>query len=327
MKKFEHINAATIDEAVAVLADHPGQAAIIAGGSDLMGGLRDDIWLERPRYVVNLKSITGLDSIGPTEDGFRIGSLATLTSVAGSQAIQTDYPALAEAARRTASPLLRNLGTLGGNICQENRCWYYRYPQRLGGRFDCVRKGGKKCFAVAGDHRYHSIFGAVSKCIAVNPSDTAPALIAYDALIQTTARSIPAKDFFSAKNGRKSTVLNDDEIVTEILLSKPQKGARGAFKKISLRKTIDFAIINCAVVLSGNGKEISTARICINGVHPVPYRSLEAEEVLAKGGAVTAQLAEAAGEAAASRARPLKANRYKVQMTRVLTADTIKACI
>jgi xanthine dehydrogenase YagS FAD-binding subunit len=327
MKTFEHYNAATVDEAAALLAAHPGEGALIAGGTDLMGGLRDDIWINRPKYIINLKSIDGLDYITPTDEGLKIGPLTTLTTIVESTLVQTDYPALAEAARRAASPLLRNLGTLAGNICQENRCWYYRYPHRLGGRIDCARKGGQKCFAMSGDHRYHSIFGAVKKCIAVNPGDTAPALIALGATIQTTARSLAAEEFFSAQNGPKSTVLADNEIVTEIRLPKPKAGTRSAFKKIALRQTIDFAIINCAVAVTFNGKGPSSVRICLNGVYTDPYRASEAEAALVKNGAPTPTTAMAVGEVAVSRAKPLRDNRYKVRMAQVLAADTIMACV
>lgn len=331
MKTFEHINPASIDDAAALLAAHPGQGALIAGGTDLLGGLKDDIWINRPQYVINLKSIAGLDYIAESPDGIRIGPLATLSAIAGSELIQRDYTALAEAARRTASPLLRNLGTIGGNICQENRCWYYRYPGSLGGRFDCVRKGGKKCFAVAGDHRYHSIFGAVNKCVAVNPSDTAPALVALGAVIQTTARAIAAEDFFSAKNGARSTVLADDEIVTEIRVPRPGPGATSAFKKIALRQTIDFAIVNCAAVVTRGdeksaGAKITSARICLNGVYLTPYRALQGEEALINA-TPSREAAEAAGAAALSTAKPLKGNQYKAAMAQAITTDTVMACL
>ena len=326
MKKFEHFNAGTIDEAAAFLAAHPGESAPMAGGTDLMGGLRDDIWIHRPKYIINLKSIEGLNDISATDEELQIGPLTTLTAIAESKLVQTDYPALAEAARRTASPLLRNLGTLAGNICQENRCWYYRYPHRLGDRFDCVRKGGTKCFAMAGDHRYHSLFGPVKKCIAVNPSDTAPALIALGATIQTTQRDIEADEFFSAQNGSKSTVLAHDELVTKIRLPNPRAGTWSAFKKIALRQTIDFAIVNCAAAMTFNSQGLTAARICLNGVAPVPYRAREAEQALMEKERVTPHIAMEAGDVAFNRAKPLRGNRYKVRMAQTLVADTIMAC-
>lgn len=255
----------------------------------------------------------------------RIGALTTLTDIAESPVVMEKYVALAEAARCTASPLLRNLGTLAGNICQENRCWYYRYPEKLGGQIDCVRKGGKKCLAVSGDSRYHSIFGAVNKCIAVNPSDTAPALVALAAKVKTSKRIIEIGEFFTAKNGMKSTVLDDDEIVTEIQIPEPKPGTKMAFKKIALRKTIDFAIVNCAAAVTSEGSKISAARVCLNGVYNNPYRATKAEEALI-GRSLEEVSARAAGEAAVANAKPLPMNRYKVQMAKALVMDTLLVC-
>ena len=322
MRKFEHINAKTVKEAVANLNKFNGAAKAIAGGTDLLGALRDGIWPAPPAAIINLKSISDLSYIKEGPQGLQIGALTTLTDIVESALVEKNYTALANAARRTASPLLRNLGTLAGNICQENRCWYYRYPEKLGGRIDCARKGGKLCPAVQGDNRYHSIFGAVNKCIAVNPSDMAPALVAFAATIKTSKRSIPIDEFFTANNGMKSTVLEPDEIVTEIQMPLPVPGTKTAFKKIALRKTIDFAIVNCAVAITGNGSLISAARVCVNGVYNNPYRANVAEEVL-KSRFFDEALAQKAGEAAVAAAKPLPMNRYKVQMAKALVMDTV----
>ncbi|MGE4442215.1 MAG: xanthine dehydrogenase family protein subunit M [Desulfomicrobium sp.] len=208
MRRFEHYNATSVSEAVKLLNESKGPAYIIAGGSDLMGCLKDNLWMEAPERVVNLKTVPGLKEICVTDGDLHLGALATLTEIEKSETVREQWPALAEAARRTASPLLRNIGTIAGNICQENRCWYYRYPDKIGGRIDCVRKGGTRCLAAAGDHRFHSVFGAVNKCIAVNPSDTAPALVALNAVVQTTKRDIPIETFFSAERRSGSVCLN-----------------------------------------------------------------------------------------------------------------------
>lgn len=325
MKRFEHINASTVNEAVAILEKNRGGARVIAGGTDLLGCLRDGIWPDIPKVIINLKGITDLGFIREEDDGVYIGALTTLTDIAESDLITDKFGALAEAARRTASPLLRNLGTLAGNICQENRCWYYRYPGNLGGRIDCVRKGGKKCLAVSGDNRYHSIFGAINKCIAVNPSDTAPALVSHAAEVRTTKRTVAIEEFFTAKKGMQSTVLDDDEIVIEIFLPRPQTGTSVAFKKIALRKTIDFAIVNCAACVTREGNTVSAARICLNGVYNNPYRSVEAEQIVI-GRPLDEAVAEEAGEMAVANAKPLLMNRYKVQMAKTLVADTLMMC-
>jgi xanthine dehydrogenase YagS FAD-binding subunit len=326
MRGFEHINAKTVDEAVAKLNKFNGTAKAIAGGTDLLGALRDEIWPDYPKVIINLKSIEGLSYIKEETKELKIGALTTLTDIADSVLIKKKYTALANAALRTGSPLLRNLGTLAGNICQENRCWYFRYPHKLGGRIDCARKGGRKCPAVQGDNRYHSIFGAVNKCIAVNPSDTAPALVVLAAKIKTSKRSIDIDDFFTAQNGVKSTVLDNDEIVTEIQIPKTEPETKTAFQKIALRKTIDFAIVNCSVSISVTGSSVSQARICLNGVYNNPYRAAEAEAVLT-GHPIDETSARQAAEAAVASAKPLPMNRYKIQMTKTLVLDTIlEAC-
>ena len=322
MKRFTHINATSAEHAVSCLQEYKDSSYVIAGGSDLLGCLKDNLWMQTPEAIVNLKTIEGLSYIKEEGSTLHIGALTTLTEVAESSIVKKLAPALAEAARRTASPLLRNMGTLGGNICQENRCWYYRYPSKLGGRIDCVRKGGTKCFAVIGEHRYHSIFGAVNKCIAVNPSDTAPALIALNATIKTTKRTIAIDEFFSAAHGAGSTILDRDEIVREILVPVAAKSAVSAFKKIAFRKSIDFALVTCAIALEKDADKITAVRICLNGVYNNPMRSQEAEEFLL-GKVLTEDIAKEAGEIALQNAKSLFQNIYKVQLAKTLVADTL----
>ena len=325
MKSFAHINAESLDHAVAVLGELGERCRVNAGGSDLLGCLKDRIWPEYPTHILNVRTIPGLDAIAEEDGGLSVGALTTLAAVAESPLVRRRWTALAEAAGRTASPLLRNIGTLGGNICQENRCWYYRYPNRLGGRILCARKGGKTCYAVAGDHRFHSIFGAVNRCVAVNPSDTAPALVALGATIRTTRRDLPAETFFAADRGAGSTVLDHDELVVAVHLPAPAPGTRSAFGKIALRRSIDFAIVNGAVAVTLEDGEVVEARICLNAVHNVPRRTPEAEALLIGGPLDDAQ-AVAAGEAAVRDAKPLIQNRYKVNLARTLVADALRRC-
>ncbi len=326
MRKFEHVTAKSPNEAVSILRQYKGKAMVIAGGTDLLGCLRDDIWPEQPKAIINLKAIPGLNQI-TQEDGFlSIGAMTTLARIAESDLIKTKYAALAQAALKTASPLLRNLGTLAGNICQENRCWYYRYPQQLGGRIDCVRKGGKKCLAVTGDSRYHSIFGAQKKCIAVNPSDTAPALMVLGASIKTSRRTIPIEEFFTASLGKQSTILDTDEIVTQIQIPTPDTTTVSVFNKFALRKTIDFPIVNCAVSLIVDKQTVTNAAICLNAVYCDPVRALEAQDFLS-GKQVTENVAQEAADMAMAKARPLIMNKYKVQIATTLIKDSILSCL
>jgi len=326
MRRFNHFDAESLDEAVKLLNESEGPSYVIAGGSDLVGCLKDNLWIEAPERVVNLKTIPGLDEIRVEDGSLRIGALVTLTEIEESETVREQWPGLAEAARRTASPLLRNMGTIAGNICQENRCWYYRYPDKIGGRIDCVRKGGKRCLAIPGDHRFHSIFGQVNKCVAVNPSDTAPVLIALNATIKTTKREIPVDEFFSAQMGAQSTILDRDEIVTEIVVPAPQAGPTSAFRKIAYRKSIDFALVNCAASVAIEDGKVVSARVCLNGVHNNPRRCATSEELLI-GKELTEALAQEAGELAVAEAKPLIQNGYKVQMAKTIVADTLMDCL
>lgn len=326
MRRFNHYDAASIDEAVKLINESQGPAYVMAGGSDLMGCLKDNLWIEGPERVVNLKTIPGLKEIRVENGDLHLGALVTLTEIEESETVKEQWPGLAEAARRTASPLLRNMGTIAGNICQENRCWYYRYPDKIGGRIDCVRKGGKRCLAVPGDHRFHSIFGAVKKCIAVNPSDTAPALIALNATVKTTKRDIPIDEFFTAEMGAQSTILDRDEIVTHIVVPAPKDDSNSAFRKIAYRKSIDFALVNCAAAVVIEDGKVASARICLNGVHNNPRRCEPSEDLL-KGKELTETLAQEAGELAVAEAKPLLQNGFKVQMAKTIVADTLMDCL
>jgi xanthine dehydrogenase YagS FAD-binding subunit len=315
-KKFAHVNAKSIDEASSILQG--GKAALISGGTDLLGTLRFEILPNYPEVLVNLKTVPGLDSVKEEAGMLKIGALVKLEDIAKSSLIRTKYTALAEAAHRTATPHIREMGTLGGNICQVNRCWYFRNPDN---RFFCIRKGGKQCFAMAGDNRYHSIFGASKMCLAVNPSDTAPALVALNAKIKTNKRLIEAEPFWEMKVPG-STVLAADEIVTEIQIPALAAGAKSAFIKFAIRKTIDFPIVNAAAMIGGG-----SARICMNAVYNTPYRAVTAEEAI-KGKAINEANADAAGAAAiaAAKALPGERNKWKIPIAKAMVKRAILAC-
>jgi xanthine dehydrogenase YagS FAD-binding subunit len=322
LRKYTHINATTIDEAVLALGG--ANAWANAGGTDLVGTMRfeilpDDMY---PKTVVNLKTISpSLDYIQVDGGTLKIGALTRLEDIAKSSDVHDGWTALAEAAHKTASPHLREAGTIGGNICQLNRCWYFRKPDNM---FFCVRKGGGMCYATAGENRYHSIFGGVLACMAVNPSDMAPALAALDAKIVTSAgRTINAGDpdnFWAADKGFKSTVLDDDEIVTEIQVPALASGVKSAFVKFRLRSEIDFPIVNCAAAIGGGA-----ARICLNAVFNLPYRVPAAEDYIADK-TIDVANAEAAGVVAASGSMALTMNRWKIQIAKAMVKKAILAC-
>ncbi|MGC8724929.1 MAG: FAD binding domain-containing protein, partial [Acidobacteriota bacterium] len=254
------------------------------------------------------------------EDGnvLRVGALTRLADLARSDVVRERYAALAEAAGRAASPQIREMGTIGGNISQLPQCWYFRKPDN---RFPCKRKGASDtCFASSGDNRYHSIFGDINGCYAVNVSDVAPALIALDARIMTNRRSLRAEDLWDVR-APSSTVLDYDEIITEIRVPRPPEGSRSAFHKFALRSSIDFPIVNGAALVGPNA-----ARVALNAVYGKPYRAVKAEEVVS-GKPLPLDMAtvEAAADAAVSDAKPMEHNKWKISVARAVVKQLLTA--
>jgi xanthine dehydrogenase YagS FAD-binding subunit len=321
VKNINHINATTLDAAVDEL--HKGKAAVIAGGTDLLYNLKTMHSSNQPDTLVNIKTIPNLSYIREEGGVLKIGALTTLADIAGSSIMQSKYTALSQAAHSVGTPELRNMGTIGGNCCSHVRCWYYRMDHNY---FPCLRKNPQGiCYAVGGDHRFHSIFGGVQGCFAVNPCDTAPALVALNASFVTTKRTIKVSDYFTVKLSpdEGTTILEEDEILKEIQLPTPAAGVKSAFIKFAQRKAFDFAIVNCAAA-TGAGD----ARICLNAVYNVPKRVTAAEDIV-KGKTIDETLAKAAGDAAVNGAIPLPpigfgpGNGYMVQIARTLVARTL----
>lgn len=308
MKHFKHMQASSAKEAANQAKN--GTSALIAGGTDILGTLKDEILPTYPETVVDIKTIEGMDGIEEDGDALRIGALTTLAEVAENEAVKNGCPALAEACARAASPTIRHRGTLGGNACQMHRCWYFRVPDD---RFHCIRKGGDWCSARIGDSRYHSIYGDQGGCYASSSHDTAPALAALGATVVTTSREVPAEEFFRA-NGVRSNVLEDGEVVTEFRVPKAPKSA---FQKFALRKSIDFPLVNCAAARQEDG----SVRVVLGGVYPAPWRSTEAEAELSQG--IDAASAERAADAAVSVCKPLGKNGYKVEIARTMVKRTL----
>jgi xanthine dehydrogenase YagS FAD-binding subunit len=324
MRKFTHIDARTVDEAVSALKRYGNRAGIIAGGTDLLGKMKDEVLPNYPEALINIKTIPGLDFLKEETGLLRIGALTLLGDIEKEPLIRKRYAALSQAAARTASPHIREMGTLGGNLCQDIRCWYYRNPNN---RFPCLRKGGGRCYAIEGDNRYHSIMGGSVEggCYAVHPSDMAPALIALNAAVITTKRTIPIENFFQI-DVAKTTVLDSDEIVTEIQAPEPAAGSRSIFLKFAIRKSIDFPIVNCAAMIATSSEKVIAARICLNAISVKPYRAVKAEATIVEK-RIGEKIAEAAGIAAMSDAKPMERNGYMVQIARVLVKRAILACI
>ena len=321
MRAFEYVKPATVAEAIRELGRSWTDAKILAGGIDLLGELKEGIIA--PQRIVNIKGINGLRYIQFSEkDGLRLGALATLEEIETHQVIRQRYTALAEAAHSVGTPQIRNVGTIGGNLCQRPRCWYYRDEHTK-----CLKKGGPMCFAYNGENKYHAILGG-GPCYIVHPSDCAPALIAFKASVTIVSprgqRTVPLEEFFVLPSRRldHETILEPDEIVTEIRVPTPPPNTRSTYLKFKERDSHDFAIVGAAVVMRLKGKVCEDVRIVLSGVAPIPWRSPEAEAVL-KGKAITPELAEQAGKAAVAKAQPLAQNAYKVPLTQAIVKQAV----
>jgi len=326
MKTFAYTKATSVADAATALAK--GNAALLAGGTDLMTVLKSMCTPAVPATLVDIKDIAALAYIKEEGGMLKVGATTTLAAIAKDATVLSKYTALAQAAKAVAAPQIRNMGTIAGNICQQIRCWYYRTDSNL---FPCLRKDSKGlCYALSGDARYHSIFGAVGGCIAVNPSDIAPVLVAFGASIVTNKKTWKVADFF-AVNGEKNVAIAADEIVTEIQLPTPAAGSKSAFLKFALRKAIDFPIVNCAAVVTQTGGTVSAASVALNAVHNNP-KLVNVDSAL-KGKAIDATSAEAAGTAAVTGAAALPANgqlaignKYMIQEAKILVKRAILAC-
>ena len=311
MQDFSYVQAANLEEAIRLLST-PG-SCLHAGGTDLLGCLRDGVF--SAGKVVSISGLAGLRGIKAVPGGgLRIGALATLTEIAAHPGIQKDYPALAQAAASAASPQLRNQGTLGGNLCQRPRCWYFR------GDFHCARKGGDLCYAAEGENEYHCIFGG-EICFIVHPSDTAPALVALEATFRISGpkgqRSVPAGKFFvlPGQDRTRENVLQAGEIITEVILPAPLTGGRGGYFKARSRATWDFALAGVASSLQLEGDAVKRARLVLSGVAPAPWHASAAEQELV-GHKLDADAIARAAAASVKDASPLSNNGYKVTLLR-----------
>jgi xanthine dehydrogenase YagS FAD-binding subunit len=315
---FSYVRVDSLAQAVRHLADDG--ARLHAGGTDLLGCLRDEVFAADK--LVSISEVEALKGISETASGgLRIGALATISEVAANKQIQKHYAALAQAAAVVASPQLRNQGTIGGTICQKPRCWYYR------GEFPCLRKGGDMCYALEGQNQYHCIFGGDLCCI-VHPSDCATALTALEATIRCEGpggrREVPAEGFFIGPelDVQRETVLEPGEVVTEIILPPPPGGLRSSYRKVRARQAWDFALAGVALALQFQGRSVSRARVVLSGAAPVPWRSLPAEEAIIGRRLDDATIVSAAAAAVAD-AEPLEHNEYKIPLFRGLITEEL----
>ncbi len=314
MRQFSHMNATTVAEAATAKADG---GAILAGGTDLLTLEKDFVRATSAATMVNIKTIPDMDYIKEEGGMLKIGALATLTDIAESSVVQSKWASLAEAAGRVGTPQLRNMGTLGGNLCQEVRCWYFRAHNNF---FNCFRKGGALCFATVGINRFNAILGG-QVCFAVCPSDTAIALTALGATFTSNTRtSAPIGDLFEVLK----TSLATNEILTEIQVPAPASGTVQAFYKWAIRKSWDFAVASAAVSVTVSGGNVSDCKIAMGGVAPIPWRSTAAENEL-KGKALDATAIAAAADKATTGSMALSHNGWIVPIAKTAVKRALLA--
>jgi xanthine dehydrogenase YagS FAD-binding subunit len=324
MRNFEWTEPQTVEQALAWLAKADGKAVLMAGGTDLFTEIKEGV--VEPALVIDLKSVPGLASIQREETGVRIGALTSVAGLAADEMIKRDYPGLSEAAGSLATPQLRNVGTVGGNLCQRPRCWYYRDAQMV-----CRKKGGSQCFAAKGRNKYHAIFGG-GICYIVYPSDLAPMLIALDSQVTISSprgdRSLPLAEFYAlpSKNIHRENVLAPDELVREVKIPPAKKGTRSAYVKLKERETWDFALVSAAVRGTVSGGGLEDVAIVLGGVAPVPWRLGKAEAAL-KGKKLSETLIKDALRADLQEAKTLEENGYKLQLVEAAVSRALLSLI
>ncbi len=322
MKDFELFQPTDVAGALELLDKYGPDGWLMAGGQDSLDWFKDRA--KGPKAVVSLSRVESMHGIRETADGIEIGALTTLTEITESGIIKNDYRLLSDAASKVASPQIRNVGTIGGNVCQDTRCWYYRAG------IDCYRAGGTTCYADTpeGMNREHCLFGA-DRCVAVSPSDTAPALVALDASMvirnKDGERVVAAGDFFIGPDVdiERMTVIAPGDVLTAIRVPNAWAGATFYFEKVADRNTWDFALVNVAAAMKVNGDIIEDIRIACGGVECTPRRMRVAEEI-AKGSAKDEETAKLAGGSASRGAVPLNYNHFKLSLIENLVMRAIR---
>jgi xanthine dehydrogenase YagS FAD-binding subunit len=322
MPVFELYQPASIDDAIKLLDKHGTDALVLAGGLDSMDWLKDR--LKKPSVVVDLGQIAELRGVKELNGGIEIGAMTPLTQVVKNPIVREKFSLLMEAAELVASPQIRNQGTIGGNVSQDTRCWYYR------GGWNCYRAGGNICYAdtPTSVNREHAIFDA-NRCVAVNPSDTAPALVALDASMVIRGpkgeRVVPAEEYWLGPgiDITKMNILQPNELLVAIRIPATMAGAQFYFEKVRDRQVWDFPLVNVAAAIVYNGGKIEKARLVCNAVAATPKR-LTAVESFIIGKPRNEETADAAGKMAVDGAQTLRHNGYKVPLMRNLVKRAIR---
>lgn len=319
MNKFSFVDCTTVDQALAALDNG---AVIKAGGIDLLDLMKEGII--NPPKLVNIRNVSSLRGIEATPAGLHLGPLATLTEISEHPEVQKRYAALADAAGHAATPQVRNMATLGGNITQRPRCWYFRSSD-----FDCKKKGGssQECHAHEGENQYHAVMNN-STCAMVHPSSTAVPLLAMEAQVEITSRTgkrkVPMHEFYVApeKSLINETALRPGELITGIFVPTPAAGTRSAYQKYGEKESFDWPLADAGIVLVMDGDRCKKASVVMGVAAPTPIRSHAAEAVLV-GKTVNEATARAAAKAAMASATPLSGNAFKVQLFQTAIYRTI----
>ena len=319
MKPFALVHARSLADAARETAKP--DTALKAGGVDLLDRMKEG--LDSPATVVSIGKVPGVSGIeaGPPA---RIGAMATLSAIAAHPGLQKTYPALAAAAAGAATPQIRNMATLGGNLCQKPRCWYYRLEE-----FDCRKKGGKDCFAQHGENRFLALFDTDLLCCCVHPSATGTALSAYGATLEIVSpkgsRRLPIDKFFlrPTADATRENTLSPGDVVAAVTLPAPAPGQRSVYRKLKEKESFDWPLVETCVVFHLDGGVIRDPRVVLGSVAPTPYRSKEAEAALS-GARPGPELARRAAEAAVAAAKPLSQTAYKARLARVELERALK---
>ncbi len=311
MERFEYANPSTLKEATALLGSNFTDAQVLAGGTDLLSMMKE--YLITPKRVVNIKEIKELGGISKSGGSLRIGATVTFDELTLNPLVRADFPSLVQAALGVASPQIRNMGTVGGDLCQRPRCWYFR-----GGNGLLGMKDGKSLIP-DGENRYHAIFGG-GPAYFVSPSSLGPALVALGAHVKlasaTGSRTVAAADFFvnPTSDTQRETAIHPNEIVTEIVVPIAQEA--NATYEVRHKDALDWPLATASVALKMSGSKVTSARVVLGHVAPAPWAAAAAGKMLV-GQSIDEKKAEAAGEAAVEGARPLSQNDYKIQLAKV----------
>lgn len=323
MEAFEYAHATSLNEALGLLGSEWGSAEILAGGTDLLSLMKDRV--SAPKRVVNIKGIKELEGVRPEHEGLRIGALVTFDELAAHPVIKSEFPAILQAVEGVSSPQIRSAGTVGGDLCQRPRCWYYRNGFGL-----LARDEDSKPLVPEGENKYHAILGNDGPAYFVNPSSLAPALIALDARVGLVGpngrRELPVREFFVVpkKETEREHALHPNEILAEVMIPSASRGLRTTTYEVREKEALDWPLACASVALKMTGAHVASARIVLGHVAPVPWLAEGAGKWLT-GKTLNEENAAKAGREAVTGAKPLSRNGYKVQLAQVAVKRALLA--